>query len=372
MIRVRLLTQVAAAGTAMVSLPAIGCAATHGEDLSDGALAETAISAGSGTLTLNNWSMLYASTSNGDEFLRVGERLTANVAFDEAVDMLFFGDLGDREAVDAIRRDPSKLKLTFRATYRRFDDSKVELAPVAVTFARGAGGSLFGTTPEIVIPTGTKGLTVDFVAEYMKNGALTTKPLLATHGGTADFVVFGAYGHNKLALFDTMGGDRRTRIVEGGGVVRDADLVLSVTDWRLDTIVERSTLDLRYGRQRSYSRFGPIDIDAIAPLDYVVSAVISTDGGATYQPLQLDKIDRPDVVDKRQWGRYAFQKLTRIAADAGPNVKIAFHIQAFLQVPMYSSSEITDARYSPGQRVLLKDIWDNNGGANYTLPISNE
>jgi hypothetical protein len=59
-----------------------------------------------------------------------------------------------------------------------------------------------------------------------------------------------------------------------------------------------------------------------------------------------------------------------IPANAGPNMKVAFHVKAFLQVPNYFPGEIQNARYAPGQRILLRDVWDNNGGGDYALPIA--
>ena len=60
-----------------------------------------------------------------------------------------------------------------------------------------------------------------------------------------------------------------------------------------------------------------------------------------------------------------------IPANAGPNMKVAFHVKAYLQVPNYFPGEVFNARYQPGQRVLLKDMWDNNDGHDYALPIGN-
>jgi hypothetical protein len=373
MIKVRFLTQVTATGAAILSLPMVGCAASHADGVSTGAQAETGITAGAGTLTMHSYDLGYASSTGGDEFLRVGERLTAAIAFSEAVEMLYVGDAGDEDAIAAINRDPSKLKLSLKVLATKFDDTKVDLPAMPMTFAPGPGGVVAATSPEFSIPAGMKRIAVDFFAEYPQNGAPMKRMLLQTHGVKNDFPVFGAYAPNKLALFDTMGSDKRTRIVEGGGVVAGANLTVAITDWRLDTVVDKTSLDLRYGKQESYSRFGTGIVDAIGNLTYAVSAVISTDGGNTFSPLALDQVQNADVLGPNLYGwRAAYEKLVQIPANAGPNVQIAFHVQAFLDVPSYYPGQIMDAKYSPGQRVLLKDIWDNNGGANYSLAVSSQ
>jgi hypothetical protein len=51
---------------------------------------------------------------------------------------------------------------------------------------------------------------------------------------------------------------------------------------------------------------------------------------------------------------------------------VALHVQAYLQVPSYFAGEVMDAKYGPGERVLLRETWDNAGGENYRLPIAQE
>ena len=47
----------------------------------------TAAIAGSGNIALHSYALHYASTSGGDEFLRVGEKMTVSVDFDDAKDV---------------------------------------------------------------------------------------------------------------------------------------------------------------------------------------------------------------------------------------------------------------------------------------------
>jgi hypothetical protein len=232
------------------------------------------------------------------------------------------------------------------------------------------GGALVGKSPEFTIPNGAKVMSVELVAAYEKNGAPATSEIIRGQGIPNEFVIFGAFLPNKLALFDTVGAERRTRVVEGGAIIKGSHAVLSYTDWRLDTVCEKGGLDLRIGQKNSGSRFGPVVIDALGSLEYEVSAAVSTDGGATYNPVDLKKVMRPAVFARNEGWRYALETGLGIPANAGSSLKVAFHVKAFLQVPNYYPGEIQNARYAPGQRILLKDLWDNNGGRDYTLPIA--
>lgn len=368
MIRVRLLSQIAGASAAIASLPLMaGCTADPASDATqEGDLAESTVSAGSGTLAFYNYMLQYRSTSNGDEFVRVGERLRAEISFYDAVNLLWH-DSQDDALVKKVRQDPSKLQLSLKVTYTKFDDARVEAPLLPVTFSPGAGGVSSGASAEFTVPAKVKHMTVDFVAEVEGQ----KRDLLLSHNAPANVVVFGGFVPDKLVLLDTNGGDRRTRILEGGGVVPGANLTLSVSDWRLDSVVDKTTLDLRYGKKQSYSRFGATVIDAVGELSYVVSAAVSVDGGKTFMPIELDRVFDAEVV-RGQYGRSAYQKSFVVPPNASGDLQVALHVQAYLQVPSYYGSDITDARYSPGQRVLLRDTWDNAGGGNYRLPLSHE
>ncbi len=368
MIKVRLLTGVTAATAAVLSFPALtGCAADATTE--DGSSTEdnTESLAGSGALTLHAYSLTYGSTSGGDELVRAGEKLKIACSLDDVLQLLYVGNAGDKEAVEAARKDPSSLKATARIRYTKTDGATYDAPAMPLSFAPGAGGVLVGQSQELVVPKGARRMKVEISAEMKLAGVPQTRDLLGPHAIPAAFAIFGAYLPNKLALFDTENGGRRTRIVEGGAVRAGSHLTLSVTDWRLDTIVDKSRLDLRIGQKQNYGRFGATLGDAFGALEYEVSAAVSTDGGKSYQPLGLHKVDRPDVLGNGP--RYTFEEMVDVAAGAGPSVKVAFHVRAILAVPNYASGEIQNARYSPGQRVVLADAWDNNGGQDYTLPI---
>jgi hypothetical protein len=372
MIKVRILQGVAAAGAAAFALPSLaGCTADASPDpVGSDTANNTESVAGSGNLALHSYSLHYTSTSGGDEFLRVGEKMTVAVAWSDVLDKLAYQfDPSQAALRAALAADPTKVKLRLEVTYTQFDESKIP-ATFAMSWAPGAGGALVGTSPEFMIPKGAKLLSVEVLADYDKNGTPATAGIIKGQGIPSDFIVFGAYVPNKLALFDTLGAERRTRIVEGGGVVPGAHALLSYTDWRLDTVTGKVGMDLRVGQKTSGSRFGPVVIDALGSLDYEVTAAISTEGGATYVPTSFSKVMHPAVLSRNEGWRYTLEADLAIPASASGAVKIAFHVKAFLQVPNYAPGEIQNARYAPGARILLADVWDNNDGKDYSLAIS--
>lgn len=374
MIKVRILTGVTAAASAALALPTlVGCSADPVDETPNDAVEQnnTAAVAGSGNIALHSYALHYASTSGGDEFLRVGEKMTVSVDFDDVLDKIAYRYDPAMAALRASLSDPSKIEIALRLTYTKFDEQK-ETADSPMTWGPGSGGLTVGKSGELVIPKQVKSLSVEVLAKYKDTtGVPQTVEIIRRQGIQSDFVVFGAFLPNKLALFDTNGGERRSRVVEGGAILKGSHATLSVTDWRLDTIVDKTSLDLRIGQKKSGSRFGPVVVDALGSLEYEVTAAVSTDGGASYQPIAaFEKITRPAVLARADGFRFSHERGIDIPGGAGPSLKIAFHVRAFLQVPSYFPGEIQNARYAPGSRILLRDVWDNNGGRDYALPIA--
>jgi hypothetical protein len=370
MIKVRILTGMTAASAAAFALPALaGCTATADDAVSTGTENNTESIAGSGEIVLHGWSLNYQSTSGGDEFVRVGERLKSVVDFNDTVSMVAHGDAALQQE---LRSDPSKLSVDLVVKYTRGDGTTFDAAPLPLAWKPGPSNQLAGSSNELVIPSGVRALAIDFVARFERAGIPQSMNILQSQNIPSEFVVFGAYAPNKVALFDTVGADRRTRVIEGGKIVPGSHATVAVTDWRLDTVVEKYALDLRCGQKTSGSRFGPVVVDAMGELEYEVSAAISTDGGATYEPVGLAKVVKPPVFARADGFRYTLEHEVQIPQNAGPSMKVAFHVRAFLQVPAFAPGELSNARYAPNARILLKDVWDNNGGKDYALPIGSD
>lgn len=370
MVKVRIVTAMSAASAAALALPGLVGCASPAEDVPDMAAQDNTESvAGAGQLVLHGWSLDYQSTSNGDELVRVGEQMKVVIDFADTVNLIAHSDTA---LAQDLKSNPSKLEVKLLATYTRSDGTTYDAPPLPLAWKPGAGNQLAGSTDEFIIPRGVRSLKVELAAKFPRTGIPQTTNLLEAQNIQRELVIFGAYVPNKLALFDTAGAGKRTRVVEGGAIVRGAHATLAVTDWRLDTVSDKSSLDLRCGQKTSASRFGPVQVDALGTLEYEVTAEVSTDGGATYSPVGLAKMNKPPVLARADGLRYTHQTELAIPQNAGPSVKVAFHVRAFLQVPSFAPGEIQNARYAPGARILLKDVWDNNDGKDYALPIGND
>ena len=372
MIKVRILQGLTAAGAAALALPSLaGCTSDATEDaIGNDSANNTESIAGSGNLALHSYSLHYTSTTGGDEFLRVGEKMTVAVAWSDVLDKLAYQfDPAQAALRAALSADPSKVKLTLKLTYTKFDESKLP-ASLTMKWAPGPGGVLAGTSPEFVIPSGAKLLSVEVVADYDKNGTPATVEVIKSQGIPNEFVVFGAFVPEQARALRHL--RRRAPHAHRRGrrhrPRRACDaLVHRLAPRHRDR--QGAEWISRIGQKTSASRFGPVVIDALGSLDYEVTAAISTDGGATYNPVDFAKVMRPAVLARsegcalRARGRARHPRRGRREPS-----KVAFHVKAFLQVPNYAPGEIKNARYAPGARILLKDVWDNNDGKDYSLP----
>lgn len=360
MIHVRVLRGITVAGTAALSLPTlIGCGPADevlGEDPGVDSQEATASLAGTGTVSLTGYYLDYKSTSGGDEFIRVGEKL--KVIVDRAT-LLSYAD---------VPASATSVSLAAIVRYTHADDSTVDTKEMKLTTSTGAGGVSLGTSPQFTVPKGVKRMQVHLFVDY-KDAGESKRVDITSWLGTRDFTVFGAFLPNKFAFFDAQGTTMRTRLIEGGKAVRGAHLTLSVTDWRLDTVVDRSKFDLHVGEQMSGGRFGPVVVPAFGELQYEVEAAISTDSGATYHYETFNKVTASPVFGIFDYGRFTFEKEIAVPSDAGATIKIAYHIKAFLQVPSYS---VMNPKYAQGARILLREAWDNNGGQDYPVSVGNK
>ncbi len=367
MVKVRILKSRAGltAASAVLALSSLGgCTAEDAErEPGMGTDDNTESVAGSGQLVLHGWTVNYQSTSGGDEFVRTGETMKVTTEYAHLIDVGFRFE--DPALLQELLQDPSKIKLEAAHSYVKGDGGSI--TEVRVPMSVTPSGQRVVTSEEWVIPKGVKELKVEIYGTYEKNGSKVTMAILGQHGiARTKMMVFGAYLPNKLALFDTMGGEKRSRIVEGGALVRGARALLAVTDWRLDTLSDKATIDRYVGQTRNYSRFGPAVVDAFGEIEYEVTAALSTDDGKGWQDVSFGKKDGSVALAGADGLRFAHEAGLSIPTNA-TGLQIAFHVRAFLVVP--HDREIMNPKYPGQSRILVKEMWDNNGGKNYKLPI---
>lgn len=171
--------------------------------------------------------------------------------------------------------------------------------------------------------------------------------------------VIGATVPNKTALFDNMYSSLRHRVLEGGQPVRGADLAIAYTDWRANTLVDSGAIDKQIGTQTSFSRFGAIQIPIYGELEYEISYGVAFDG-QWQNERALTANGRSRLMPP--YGRTAWETTVNVPATA-KGLQIYFHVKAFLKVDYSRYSNITWRKYSDGERILVREKWDNENNA---------
>lgn len=349
------LRNLAVAAMAVGSIVHTGCAAETGDE-ETGELEDGLTTApGRGVVRLQAFSFGYQSTTGGDEFIRTGSRLVAELSFDE---LTYTFDYPERENLT-----PSNVGVTARITWLDAAGGTKRTLDVPVRWSTGTTG-VVGATASFVVPKATAAFSLDFVVESGGKTFLISERIQAPR----TFPIFGFELPNKVALFDNGPVGPRTRIIEGGNLVAGSTARLSMLDWRADAIVDRSRLDAVYGRRMAGSRFGSVVVDAVAPIEYEVGVAYTADGiNWSGSPLLATPNARV-LQTQSDPRRVAFEGSIALPRTSR-ELRMAFHVRAFLVVPNFGP-EVFDARYAPGARVLLADRWDNSGGADYRLPVS--
>lgn len=171
--------------------------------------------------------------------------------------------------------------------------------------------------------------------------------------------VIGGSVPNKTVLFDNDGPTLRHRILEGGQPVRGAELAVGYTDWRAATLVDSSSIDRQIGSQTSFSRFGAIQIPIYGELEYEVSYGVAIDDvWQDEQPLAGNAKSRLLPPS----GRVAWEASVAVPR-AASKLHFYFHVKAFLKVDYARYSNITWKKYADGERILVREKWDNENGA---------
>lgn len=200
--------------------------------------------------------------------------------------------------------------------------------------------------------------TIRFELEVSDAGDPEAKATFGTEH-FLDVPVIGGSLPTKTALYDSYGPSMRQRVLEGGRPVRGADLAIAYTDWRASTVVDGSSIDRQIGMQRSFSRFGAIEIPIYGEVEYEVGYGVAIDG-AWQDEKALSPNGKSRVLPP--FGRTAFEGTIPVPREAGA-LAIYFHVKAFLKADYARYTNITWKKYDDGARVLVREKWDNENGA---------
>lgn len=349
----------AAAAASMLGSGLVACAADE-----DGAVASegdeiNAIAPGVGVIALHGHELSYASVSGGDELLRSKEKMSIEATLGDVIRLL---DSADRQIAQS-KQD----MVTTSAEVRFFgrDGKQLSSDSYDLDFGKHAMSSI-GKSREFVIPEGAPRMEIDLVVGVPGGKGARASNVL---GFVPSYPIFGAYLPNKLALFDMDGeGRMRDRIVEGGGLVRGARTTVAYADWRADRVVDKGSLDLRIGQTQSGNRFGPAIVDAFGELAFEVEAVYTTNGKDWSAVSLATRVDPEVLKTQPNRKRRSYEGGIELSKDA-TQLRMAFRVRAYLVVPPKGQVSLINPRYAPGERVLLREAWDNNDGRDYSLGI---
>lgn len=368
MVKVRVIRGVSAAITGASGLVLLGgseaCTAPVTDADGNEATGSALTSPGTGTLSLDYaygvtpGGLAFLATSSTDEFVRVGEKLNVTLP---AYFIWSYTHPNEVAPDDLARAE----QLT--ATITVFFNSRggvIGQAKLGVTSWTGDQFyALRGATDAFVIPDRTDALTFDIA---FGDSADATKTAHVSSEVTMPVYVFGGELPLKHAVFDNDGAALRTRVVEGGDAVRGANVVLTYTDWRANTVIDSYSLDRQIGTAEGYGRFGTYEMPIYGDLTCEVSYGHAFDGSWQAET-PLPQIASHLVLAPRT----AFET-TLASPPSAQNLFAYFHVKAFLTVDYSRWGTVLTRRYKQGDKVLLRDRYDNLNGVpfkNYQLPL---
>jgi hypothetical protein len=364
MIKVRVVRGVQASlpiATGLIALSSglAACAApdVEADDLESSDSAYTVSNPGSGVFELG-WAYgaptgysFTLTQSTTDEYVRARE----NMSFAIPAHFLW-SHLHPNDPMPADVARLKQLSAKVKAVYTK-NGAAFSSSTVATTAWTGSETwNLSATTPSFTVNRRAQGVRFELTIKDAGDPAATVTL------GADQFLevpVIGGTLPNKTALFDNYGPTLRERILEGGLAVRGADLAVAYTDWRAATLIDSSSVDRQIGTQTSFSRFGAIQVPIYGELEYEISYGVAIDGvWQDERALTANGKSRlmPPV------GRVAYEGNVSIPKTA-QGLQFYFHVKAFLKVDYARYSNITWKKYADGERLLVREKWDNENGA---------
>ena len=202
--------------------------------------------------------------------------------------------------------------------------------------------------------------------------------------------IFGGDGANKTLLFDSTGNQPgatlRNRVLDGGNIVAGNVMSLGYTHFRADQIANVQGIafaETVIGKQRNYGRGGPVIIDIVGKVVHEITAGVQFDDGAGWRPetamvANARSRERAEVFPapaSPSWGgvfglQTTYELATRVP-EAATRASLYFHVKTYLVADYSGAYDVTARNYKDGQRILLRETFDNPGGAgtNYELPV---
>jgi hypothetical protein len=347
----------------------INCAAANGIDtgLDEPSAYEEPISAatdaysvgdpGIGTLKLDyhfngaaTEKQFMVSESSTDEFVRSGEALTLEIPGWVIVGLV-------QTDYDSINNDnlPNVTGKVIVGFYK--NGAPVGSTEVAfVSWKDGDYGWKSALTSSFAVPQGVTSLGFTIEATSPDTGRTGVEQ-------EAQTPVFGGELPNKHLFFDLDGAAPRERMLERGGPVAGAELVVAYSTARADQVGEAFQVDRYVGKVKSNcERFGVQIQNVYGDVVHEITAGYSFDG-TTWSETSLVTSPKSYV----EWGTSQEARL-HIPASA-TRLLTYFRVRTYLVARFPTGGEIVEQKYADGQRVLVGEHWDNpeGTGSNFEL-----
>lgn len=291
----------------------------------------------------------FVARGSTDEYVRAQQKMTFAIPAH-----FLWSQLHPSQQTPADAARLKKLSVTAVVSYLKNGASYAGTSVTADAWEGDSASALRATTPAFVVDR--RAHAIRFALELRDDADGTTKRLDESNFFTQ--AVIGGSLPDKTLLFDTSGATLRSRVLEGGRPVEDADLFLAYTDWRAATLVDASRLDREIGTERSFGRFGPSEIPVYGEIEHEVSFEIAADGN--WQ-------DEQRLVPNGQSrllpaNRLAYEGTISIPAGV-QNVALRFHVKTFLKADYTRYPNIHTKKYADNARVLVAEKWDTKDGA---------
>lgn len=219
--------------------------------------------------------------------------------------------------------------------------------------------SLRATTPSFVVSRRAQGMR--FSIDITDAGVTPPASTSLDEGSFFEQAVLGGTLPNKTLLFDTYGSTLRSRVLEGGQPVQNAELAIAYTDWRAATLVDAASIDRQIGTATSFGRFGSLEIPIYGELEYEISYGTAIDG--VWQDEKALIANGQSRV-MTQSARTTYES-SLLVPDGAQKLELYFHVKTFLKVDYSRFSNVRSRKYAGGERFLVRERWDNENGASY-------
>lgn len=369
MIRIRVTRTgvVTASGLVALTSSLAACTAETAEDV--GETSESGLTvANPGTGVFNvTWAYgtttgyTFTATNSTDEFVRAGEKMSFSVpAF------FMWSRLHPNDPMPNDVARLQKLKAKVHAVHVK-GGATLSTSSLSTTAWQGTQPwDLAATTSTFTVAK--KADAIRFRIELSDAGDPTANAALV-ETDFFDVPVIGGALPDKTLLFDSMFSDFRSRVLEGGDPIGGAHLALAYSDWRAATVVDSANIDKTIGTFTNYSRFGMIESPMEGTLEYEVSYESAVDGA--WQAEAALAANTASRLMPANGGRTAYEASLALPK-GGKQLDLVFHVKAFLKVDYTRYPNIKTQKYAQGDRILVRDVWDNPNHAaftNYTFAI---